>query len=212
MSTSCTYPLNSLSETDNPTIIRLLDELATLESLDFSATCKVCPYSLITSANQLEALVACDRLHPEVIGLSHYAFQIAGVINYGPMRFRSDTGPSAKLREDLIRQLMSRLRIALRLRGSECWWVCATEYGYENRIHSHFIFGLNEKTNTPSERLISLLHHGFKELSKNFNEEQIGTLNLTPVINSVGAVAYLCKEEYRRPMKHFIFSQSIAPR
>jgi len=201
--------VRTIDDPVNPLISNLLDGLDALEGLDFSENRKTCPYGLITSEKQLELLVNENRLHPEVFGLKNYEFQLAGTINYGPIRFRNDTTQSEGLRDDLIRQLMGRVRVGLGLRGKDIFWVATTEYGYENRIHTHFLVGIAGRALVPTAALTQATDRAFTSLSAHFNESQLGTLHLNKVTNPLGAISYLCKEEYRRPMKHFIFSKTI---
>jgi len=203
-------PVNlTLDEPVNAVISDMLNAFYLLEGIDLSEGKVECPYHRITTLDQLSLLIKEDRIHPEALGLSRFNFHLAGTLNYGPIRFRGDNPQSENNREQLIRKLMSRVRVGLGLRGKQFHWVAATEYGYENRIHSHFLLNLGVKSSLPSSVHITQVESAFGNLAKEMNEQVLGTLHLSPITNSIGAVGYLCKEEYRRPMKHFIYSQSL---
>jgi hypothetical protein len=203
-------PVNlTLDEPVNTVISDMLNEFYLLEGIDLIESKAECPYHRITTLDQLSLFIKEDRIHPEALGLSRFNFHLAGTLNYGPIRFRGDNPQSENNREQLIRKLMSRVRVGLGLRGKQFHWVATTEYGYENRIHSHFLLNLGVKASLPSSVHITQVESAFGDLAKEMNEEVLGTLHLSPITHSIGAVAYLCKEEYRRPMKYFIYSQSI---
>jgi hypothetical protein len=196
-----------MDEPVNEVVTQMLEDLSALDGLEFGEGRKRCAFDKIASHRQLELLVKADRIHPEAFALSRYNFELFGTINYGPIRYRQDSPQSEKIRDELLRQLMGRVRIALNLRGRDFWWVSSTEYGYENRVHGHFLIGL--KTKVVTEFLSILFNRSLGDLTQVNGDPLIGTLHLEPITNSMGAVAYLCKEEFQRPMKHFIYSSSI---
>jgi len=47
------------------------------------------------------------------------------------------------------------------------------------------------------------------DMAAETGDDCLGELMLAPVTNSLGAVAYLSKEEYHRPFKKFMFSTGL---
>ncbi len=168
-------------------------------------------FDQIRSEKHLDLLIKDDRVHPEAHGLIDRSYQIAGTINYGPLRFRKDSEASEHQRESVLRQLMSRIRIALNLRGKDFFWVASTEFGYGNRPHGHFLISFSRQPANIAG-VIAEVREAFAELAKDLAETTLGDLQLSEVSNSIGAVAYLCKEEYGHRFKTFYYSTSLVKR
>jgi hypothetical protein len=204
-------PVKSVStvlEPENTMITRMLGELEGFEAPDTRNSSA--SYLSTDNYAQLEKMVKDDRVHPEALGLSRYSFELAGAINFGPLRFRSDSSNGEKLREELLRKFMGRIRIALGISGKQFRWVATTEYGYENRPHCHFLVGLPQSlAQTPYTVLELQSEIKFTDLAGDYGEATLGDLKLTPISSHFGAVAYLCKEEYHRPNKDFYYSRSL---
>ena len=170
-------------------------------------------YEKIRGREDVEFLVKSDHIHPEAVGLVSHAYQVAGTINWGPMNLRADSIPGETKRKLTTGRIMNYLRVRLGLNGKKFVWVATTEYGYENRPHGHFLISFDGVTNpskVPSAEtcrgfLQSILH----DLAVESDEPCLGEILVQPVTNSPGAVAYLCKEEYRRPHKAFYYSTSL---
>lgn len=195
-------------EPENAVITRMLSDLEGFEVADTRQS----PTTYLSTDNyaQLEELVKGDRVHPEALGLSRYPFTLAGTINFGPMRFRSDSSHGEKLREELIRRLMGRIRMGLEISGKQYRWVATTEYGYENRPHCHFLLGFAQRLSQTPYRLLELqVETSFAELAGDYGQPTLGDLHLSPVSSHFGAVAYLCKEEFNRAIKAFYYSKSF---
>lgn len=170
-------------------------------------------YERIRGKEDVEFLVKSNHIHPESVGLVSHAYQIAGTINYGPVSLRADSITGETKREQTIRSLMNYLRVRLGLRGKDFIWVATTEYGYQNRPHGHFLVsfdGVTDPAKIPSfDTCSTLLSSILNDLALESGEPCLGTLVVEPVTNSPGAVAYLCKEEYRRPDKVFYYSTGL---
>lgn len=173
-------------------------------------------YERISSREDVEYLVKTNHIHPEAVGLVAYRYQIAGTINYGPVGLRADSITGEAGREQTIRKLLNRFRVTLGLRGGDFIWAATTEYGYENRPHGHFLISFDHVTSpmkVPSyTTCCGLIPSILNDLAVESGEPSLGTVIVEPVTNSPGAVAYLSKEEYRRPHKAFYYSTGLVKR
>lgn len=197
----------------------LLDDLDRTEYLfirDKSQDKDWVSYEKIRDRDDVEFLVKNNHVHPEAVGLVVYQYQIAGTINYGPLRLRSDSDRGETAREEVIRKLMNRFRIALNIRGKDFIWIATTEYGYGNRPHGHFLISFDKTSESFSipevDTIKTVLNACLFDLAKETEDPCIGDMEITPVTNSMGACSYLCKKEYRRPFKAFYFSTGLIKR
>lgn len=173
-------------------------------------------YGRISSREDVEYLVRTNHLHPEAVGLVAYRYPIAGTINYGPVSLRADSITGEAGREQTIRKLLNRFRVTLGLRGRDFIWAATTEFGYENRPHGHFLVSFDRVTSptkVPSyTTCCGLIPSILNDLAVESGEPSLGTVIVEPVTNSPGAVAYLCKEEFRRSDKAFYYSTGLVKR
>lgn len=173
-------------------------------------------YDRISSREDVEFLVRTNHLHPEAVGLVKHTYQVAGTINYGPVSLRTDSITGEAGREQTIQKLLNRFRFTLGLRGKDLIWAATTEFGYENRPHGHFLISFDHVTSpmkVPSyTTCCGLIPSILNDLAVESGEPSLGTVIVEPVTNSPGAVAYLCKEEYRRPDKAFYYSTGLVKR
>ena len=174
-------------------------------------------YDKIKSPGDLDFLIGVNRIHPEAAGLARFNYKLAGTINYGPLRLRAASARGESEREQMIRKLMGRFRRALNLRGKDFIWTATTEYGYGNRPHGHFLISFDEVYPSLVGSLTfptceAVLNSCLSDLAKETNDACLGDLVLESVSNSLGAVAYLSKEEYGRGHKAFYYSTALIPR
>jgi hypothetical protein len=202
---------NTLLDSVNPQIDQLLSDIVHSDVVDMSTGIRRIVWEKVTTSEQLEFLVHNNIVHPEVIGLNQYNWTLFGTIQYGPVKYRLDTDRSESSRESVLRQLMSRIRVLLNIRGKDFKWVGCTEYGYENRPHSHFLISL-PNTYLDKPNLIEVIQANFTQLGINLGEKTLGSLVIIPTIQSTGSIAYICKEEYRRTFKRFYYSTCFVSR
>ncbi len=216
--------LNTISQilSDEPCKVQmdvLLDGLDRTEHLfirDKSQEKDRLSYEKIRDREDVEFLVKSNHIHPEAVGLVTHQYQIAGTINFGPLRLRSDNDRGETAREEVIRKLMNRFRIALKIRGKDLIWIATTEYGYGNRPHGHFLISFEKTSESVSipefETIKSILNAFLFDLAQETGDPCLGDMDISPVTNSMGACSYLCKKEYRRAFKAFYYSTGLIKR
>lgn len=201
--------MNALSlDPINPLIAKMMADFDRPGIVEFESGGRRINFEKIESEDTLGLMINRDIVHPEAFALIGRAYQIAGCINYGPLRFRAASENGENERESLIRQLMGRTRISLGLNGKRFFWIGCTEYGYGNRPHTHFLISV-PLNSIENQVIIEAIQSSFAKLASDLGELTIGDLNLSEVSNSVGAVAYLCKEEYGHRFKTFHYSTSL---